>query len=170
MARYPIIIDAFNLFHFWEQTRDYFHSPGDLSIALGQSLRALSVALGGRKHDVLVVLDGDTRCGAIGGGLRIRQAGAGRKADDAIIDILKHQAGQAKVTVVTNDRELIGKVINSGGKPQRVEEFLASLNKPGPVPTEPEPPVKEMQKLSAREVEKWLKIFGDGSDIEAEEM
>ncbi|MHC4883841.1 MAG: NYN domain-containing protein [Planctomycetota bacterium] len=164
----PTLIDGFNLFYRWEHTRSYFRRSSDLEATLPRALSALKRALGRSAGQVRVVLDGGTSAGnAFLGGLKVEFAGAGRKADDVILARVRRADKPRQILVVTTDRELGGNCRALGSRIESVERFLRQH--PLPVVcanvTEEEKPSPP----TGAELERWLEIFGDGSDIDAED-
>lgn len=89
------------------------------------------------------------------GGISIRQAGTGRRADELIIRDLRSHRNPGELTVVTSDhaiqrvaRQLKAQVIDS-------TTFAAELNRPPEKGATVESPP-----LSEEEVQEWLAIFG----------
>lgn len=130
-------LDGFNFFHHWESTRGLLRpdSGYDIVRAIERSVRILSRHLGGKTRSTTVYLDGGLdRHETRNGGMRIRYAGPGRKADDRMADDMADLGPNAKmVTAVSNDRELKDRLRNLGATCLGVGEFLAMLEgkKPG---------------------------------------
>ncbi|MBI2921392.1 MAG: NYN domain-containing protein [Planctomycetes bacterium] len=78
-------------------------------------------------------------------------------ADDAIVNWLKGQQRPNEVRVVTNDRELGGRVRGLHGKVASVEEFLKSVD-----PEQLEG--KEKPRITSSEARKWAEEFGVDPD------
>jgi predicted RNA-binding protein with PIN domain len=93
------------------------------------------------------------------GGIRVRQAGSGKHADDLIIRDIRRHRNPRELTVVTSDhaiqdvaRQYGARVIDSG-------TFATELSRPSvPDDTRPSPP------LSEDEVKEWLDIFGQSDE------
>ena len=94
---------------------------------------------------------------------RPKAAGSGRSssfagsADDAIVSWLKGQQRPHEVRVVTNDRELGGRVRSLHGKVASVEEFLKTVD-----PEQLEG--REKPRITSNEARKWAEEFGVDPD------
>ena len=126
-------IDGFNFFYKWEKTRELFLSGRGMDIArsLERALGSLSRELGGRRRATLVFLDGGLdRHETRQAGLRVRYCGPGNKADDRMAgDLANLGSDSRRVTAVSNDRELRGRMSLHGASCLGVAEYLALLEK-----------------------------------------
>lgn len=99
----------------------------DRAAAAGRLLTAI-VGAGPHDADVTVVVEGAARSGAEPGlhdGIRVVHAtGSG---DDAMVDIVRAEAPNRPVTVVTADRELRARVTALGAEVQGPRGYLDSL-------------------------------------------
>jgi Protein of unknown function (DUF901). len=177
-------LDGFNLFHHWDSTKGLLRpdSGYDIVRAIERSIRILSRHLGGKTRMVTVYLDGGLeRRETRNGGMRIRYAGPGRKADDRMADDVAELGASAKmVTAVSNDRELKGRLYTLGAACLGVGEFLAMvegkkenrINKkrgPGSGQFQSKRDIDEVMRektrtLSEFEVQAWLEFFGAGEE------
>ncbi len=175
-------IDGFNFFHHWESTRNLLRKDSgyDIVRAITRSLSILSRHLGPKGKNCLVHLDGglsprETRAS----GLRVRYAGPGKKADDAMAADLLDLGDDARlITAVSNDRELKATLRSYGAACMGVSEFLAMVegkNKKTDPKTKNRKPQaarfpgqqdaqevmrEKCRTLSPSEVKAWLDFFG----------
>lgn len=98
---------------------------------LTQRLRAYAAA---RKTTLTVVFDSGSgpppQWQLSGGGVTVRFAPSGVLADAVILQLVRANAQPAKVTVVTDDRELAGQVRSAGGQVRSARQFAAALTSP----------------------------------------
>jgi len=168
-------VDGYNLI-----LRKGWDREGTLEQARGRLLRA-AVLLG-----VPVRVYFDARRGAAGPSEREESPAARVRplyvregaADDALAADLRAAATAAEVAVVTDDRELRGRVKSLGGRTLGVDKFLERLEVAG-APARPgrRPPAASDRKsgaaasgprdvrLSTKEVDAWLKTFGIEGDV-----
>lgn len=187
-------LDGFNFFHHWESTRGLLRSDSGLDIvrAIDRSLRILGRQLGPTCRNTVVYLDGGlSRGDSRNGGLRIRYAGPGGKADDRMTDDVTELADAAGlVTAVSNDRELKARLKTRGASCLGVGEYLATLEKKSAASRkgksakgakaggraaggsgkvdDAEIMRRKCQSLSASEVAAWLDFFGGENGTEDE--
>ncbi len=92
------------------------------------------------------------------GRVRVQFAADGKSADDLILDRLGDCADLSQVWVVTDDEELARNCRFHGARTLSVTAFGAKL-RPDPTPTK-DPGRSHDRKLSAKEVQDWMKYFG----------
>ena len=177
-------IDGFNFFYKWEKTRELFLSGRGMDIgrSLERALGGLSRELGGRRRATLVFLDGGLDCRETRqAGLRVRYCGPGNKADDRMAgDLASLGADARRVTAVSNDRELRGRMSLHGASCLGVSEYLALLekksngggnhkgNQAGSKGGDSAEVMREKcHTLTPSEVKAWLNVFEDGGDDNA---
>jgi hypothetical protein len=76
-----------------------------------------------------------------GGGVTVRFAPPGVEADAVILHLLRASPQPAKVTVITNDQGLAGRVRAAGGQVRSATQFAAQLS---PARAAPAPPVEPL--------------------------
>ena len=184
-------LDGFNFFHHWESTKGLLRSDSGLDIvrAIDRSLRILSRHLGSKCGHTVVYLDGGlSRAETRVGGLRVRYAGPGLKADDRLVDDLADLADYARlVTGVSNDRELKSRLRIHGASCLGVGEYLSLVEgkkkpqkvvgkkggkggkRPGGAPLSKRDDAEVMREktrtLSDFEVKAWLEYFGGDVEV-----
>ena len=130
-------------------------------------LRARQPNLGAR---ITVVFDGGIPGGASpalsGGGVTAVFAARRRsKADDVILGRVRKAARPAQMVVVTEDWELRQAVRARGAQVMRGEAFIRKLHQhPGRTAASDEAAFKEKPRLSGRELDAWLQLFGADDD------
>jgi predicted RNA-binding protein with PIN domain len=93
------------------------------------------------------------------GGIRVRQAGTGKHADDLIIRDIRRHRNPRELTVVTSDHAIQDVARQYGAQVIDSETFAAQLSRPlEPDDTRDSPP------LSEDEVEEWLDLFGQSDE------
>lgn len=180
-------LDGFNFFHHWDATRGLLRSDSGFDIvkAVERSLRILARRLGSRCGMTVVYLDGglDRREARLGG-LRIRYAGPGGKADDRLADDIDDLRDNARlVTAVSNDRELKARLRNGGAACLGVGEYLGLLegtkgkgrggakhggsNAGSKSKSADDAAImrEKCRTLSAPEVDAWLDFFGGDAEM-----
>jgi len=148
----PLLIDGHNLIGRLPDIR--LDDPDD-EAKLVARLRTYSARTGKR---MTVVFDhglpGGHSRGLSGGGVKVVFAAAGRSADGILRERIRRARDPRGLTVVTSDREVQAAAEARGARVVRSEEFAAQLSAPQIAPVE-----KDVR-LSAEEVEEWLKVFG----------
>ena len=89
-----------------------------------------------------------------GGGVEAVFASTGHTADGILCERVRRARDPHGLTVVTSDREVIAAARTRGARVVRSEEFAAQLG------VKAEADVKADVRLSAKEVEEWLRVFG----------
>ena len=161
-------VDGYNLI-----LRKAWESEGGLESARAKLLR-LAVPLGCPVRIYFDARKGDGRTRDESPSTRVRPVYVpNRDADDAIAADLRN-APKGSVTVVTDDRELRGRAKQLGASTLGVEKFLEKLDHANAPVREPSPssrtpalddrirsaPETRDVRLSKREVDEWMKIFG----------
>jgi len=93
------------------------------------------------------------------GGISVRQAGTGQRADDLIIRDLQRHHNPRELTVVTSDRAIQEVARHYQARVIDAATFAAELNHP---PQKEE--TREMPPLPENEVQEWLAIFGQSDE------
>ena len=89
------------------------------------------------------------------GGISIRQAGAGQRADDLLIRDLRRHHNPRELTVVTSDRAIQRAARQCQAHVMDAATFAAEMSRPAEkAETTKQPPVPE------EEVQEWLALFG----------
>jgi predicted RNA-binding protein with PIN domain len=91
-----------------------------------------------------------------GGGVEVVFAATGHTADGILCERVRQARDPRGLTVVTSDREVITVARARGARVVRSDEFAAQLG----VEAKAEVEVKADVRLSATEVEEWLRMFG----------
>ncbi len=149
----PLLIDGDNLLGTWPGRR---RSDGERR-ALAFEFQRWSRERGKR---VVVVFDGVPPPGT-DLGRDVHFSGAGRRADDVIVKLLRGEGDPRGWTVVTSDRALGDRCRHHGARIQRSDRFRPELARQ----SGGEKPEHET------DVEGWLQIFGeidetDGPDVD----
>ena len=93
-----------------------------------------------------------------GGGVEVVFAATGHTADGILCERVRQARDPRGLTIVTSDREVISVAQARGARVVRSEEFVAQLGVKVEAKVEAE--VKADVRLSAQEVEEWLRMFG----------
>lgn len=148
----PLLVDGHNLIGQMPDLR--LDDPED-EAKLVARLRTYAARTGRR---VTVVFDqglpGGRSRELSGGGVEVVFASPGRSADGILRERIRRARDPRGLIVVTSDRAIAAAARASGMHVWRAEEFAAQLNPPPPA-VEPEPD----ERLSAQEVEEWLRVF-----------
>ena len=93
------------------------------------------------------------------GGIRVRQAGSGRLADDLITRDIRRHRNPRELAVVTSDHAIQDVARQYGAQVIDSDAFAAELSRSSvPTDTQASPP------LSEEEVKEWLDIFGQSDE------
>ena len=95
------------------------------------------------------------------GGIQLLYSKAPQKADALIMKIIDSEKQARNIILVTSDRALADCARASGCEIRSVEEFSRRLTRPD---QESEYRAKYDKPLSAREVDEWLRLFGQGKE------
>ena len=148
----PLLIDGHNLIGRLPDIR--LDDPDD-EAKLVARLRTYSARTGKR---MTVVFDRGLPGGhsrqLSGGGVKVVFAAAGRSADGILRERMRRARDPRGLTVVTSDREVQAAAEARGVRVVGSDEFAAQLSAPQTAPAE------EDVRISAEEVEEWLKVFG----------
>lgn len=93
-----------------------------------------------------------------GGGVETVFAATGHTADGILCERVRRARDPRGLTVVTSDREVIAVARARGARVVRSDEFAAQLGVK--VEAKAKVEVKADVRLSAQEVEEWLRVFG----------
>jgi predicted RNA-binding protein with PIN domain len=93
------------------------------------------------------------------GGISVRQAGTGQRADDLMIRELRRHRNPRELTVVTSDRAIQSVARQQDARVVDSATFAAELNRP---PQKKE--ATDMPPLSDEEIQEWLAIFGKSNE------
>ena len=155
-APVPLVIDTYNVLHVTGIL------PPELAVGEPEALARLIEASRFATEAAWLVCDGVPRGAERVGRIVIEGAGARRKADDHIAEIVGASSAPRRMTVVTSDRELGRRVRARGAEVVRSEEFLAMLaedvRRARPrrrVGVDPRRSVP----LNEREVAGWMEVF-----------
>lgn len=155
-AEVPLVIDTYNALHVTGVL------PGELAVGEPEGLARLIAQSRFAAEAVWLVCDGVPRGASRVGRIVIEGAGARRKADDHIADIVGRSSAPRRVTVVTSDRELSRRVRGRGAEVIKSEDFLAMLaedaRRARPKRALPPDPRRSVP-LNEREVAGWMEVF-----------
>ncbi len=165
------IIDAFNLFYRWERTASTFRDTQDIGKTVKTSISKFSEFISSNKKHCTLIVDGGIKAGkSLQSGIKIEYSGGGRTADDVILEIVKKSTSPNRLTIVTTDHALGGNVKSLGAKVSSVEHFLTDVRaKNQNKKSDASEPLRKFIKPTEKEVEEWIELFGDCSDIIEEE-
>ena len=138
----PYLIDGDNLLGTWRERKRSDAGRRELSFELQRLARRL-----GRR--VVVVFDGDPPPGQQLGG-EVHFSGAGHRADDVILSLLRREPDRKGWCVVTSDRALADQCRWLEARAERADTFRKCLAGT----TGAEKPDRE------ENVEEWLAVFG----------
>jgi predicted RNA-binding protein with PIN domain len=93
------------------------------------------------------------------GGVSVRQAGTGQRADDLIIRDLRRHHNPRELTVVTSDRAIQNAAQQCQARVIDAATFAGELSRP---PKNED--TREMPPLPEEEVQEWLTIFGHSDE------
>jgi predicted RNA-binding protein with PIN domain len=93
------------------------------------------------------------------GGIRVRQAGSGKHADDLIIRDIRRHRNPRELTVVTSDHAIQDVARQYGARVIDSDAFATELSRPS-VPDD----TRASPSLSEDEVKEWLDIFGQSDE------
>lgn len=139
----PLIVDGDNLLGTWPGRRRSDGERRTLAFELHRWARE-------RGKRVVVVFDGVAPPGTTAG-RDVLWSGAGRRADDVIVERLRRERDPRGWTVVTSDRALGDRCRHLGARAQRSDRFRPELTSESAA----EKPDHEP------DVEGWLQIFGE---------
>ena len=91
-----------------------------------------------------------------GGGVEVVFAATGHTADGILCERVRQARDPRGLTIVTSDHEVIAVAQARGARVVRSDEFAAQLG----VKVAAEVEIKADARLSAQEVEEWLRMFG----------
>ena len=95
------------------------------------------------------------------GGISIRRAGTGQRADDLIVQHVLHHHNPRELTVVTSDRAIRDSVLGQGAKTVDSATFAADLAGSGSRRVWPRRDSgSQDRRLSVEEIQEWLEVFG----------
>jgi len=148
----PYLIDGNNL----------LGAARDARLALPRTerelIRVLSRFAGRRRGRLTIVFDGPpgSRQGGAAGpaaGVKVIYSGAGRTADDVILEMAERSRAPGDIVLVTSDRALRSRARGLGCRLMGCAEFAARLSAAG------EPAAGEEDKPAAGDAEEWLRWF-----------
>jgi predicted RNA-binding protein with PIN domain len=93
------------------------------------------------------------------GGISIRQAGTGQRADDLMIRDIRRHHNPSELTVVTSDHAIQKVAQQHGARVVDSSTFAVDLSRPPEKDNASEAPP-----LSEEEIEEWLAIFGQSDE------
>lgn len=123
-------------------------------------VRRLAAFAHARRAFLRVVFDGPAqgRAGGQAGRVKVQYSGAGRLADDVIVDLVRADANPADLVVVTSDAALRSRVRAAGGRVMGCAEFARRLEQSG---SDGDPDEKPLP----GDVEAWERWFrGEGEE------
>jgi predicted RNA-binding protein with PIN domain len=124
-------------------------------------VRRLAEFAHARRAFLRVVFDGpaERRSGAgQAGRVRVQYSGAGRLADDVIVDLVRADANPSDIVVITSDAALRSRVRAAGGRVMGCSEFARRLAQ-----TATDPDAGHEKPLPG-DVEEWERWFRGGQD------
>jgi predicted RNA-binding protein with PIN domain len=95
-----------------------------------------------------------------GGGVEVVFAATGHTADGILCERIRQARDPRGLTVVTSDHEVVAAARARGAQVVRSDEFAAQLGVKAKVEAKAEVKAKADVRLSAQEVEEWLRVFG----------
>ena len=149
-----LIVDAYNLMH---------AAAGRRGKVTGLSLNQFCSVCRGMK--LTLVMDGVRKPQEPQAGdyeaVKLKWAGRGCSADDAIIALCKASTGRRDICVVTDDRQLRSRAEKLGVRTLHCGKFLEQVyTHRREKNRKQEPAAKQMPTPSAADTEFWLKVFG----------
>jgi len=139
----PYLVDGDNLLGTWRGRRRSDAERRKLAFELGRFATR-------QRRRIVVVFDGTAPPGT-GLGPDVRYSGAGRTADDVILQFLREAQDPRGWTVVTSDRSLSDQCRYLHARPERCDQFRKRLH----AATTEEKPERE------HDLDYWLRQFGD---------
>jgi hypothetical protein len=155
-AHVPLVIDTYNVLHVTGVL------PPELAVGEPEGLARLIEGSRFAADAAWLVCDGVPRGAERVGRIVIEGAGARRKADDHIAEIVGASSAPRRMTVVTSDRELGRRVRARGAEVVRSEEFLAMLAEDARRARPRRKAVADPRRsvpLNDREVAGWMEVF-----------
>lgn len=155
-----IVIDGYNLLH---QVKEYKSKLElDLENARDQLVHDLIIYRSNKKIEIMIVFDGITGISdpyyhRNVSGIKIIFSRAPRTADSIIMEIIKSEKRKKRITVVTNDREIISFANSLGARYLSPKAFYQRLKTHSKAPQSQN---KFEYEMTAEELEEWMKIFG----------
>ncbi|MCS6990123.1 MAG: NYN domain-containing protein [Chloroherpetonaceae bacterium] len=154
------LIDGYNLAHKLGLKID----KNSLERARAEVQRAVSLYATRKNCKATIVYDGRWTLGSaeVQGNLEIVFTAQGETADARIKQMIDTFARRKSVCAVSSDNEILRYAEVSGVGAMTCEDFLLELNPPDHVgrPSQAQPESKP-DKLDERELEEWMKVFGD---------
>ena len=156
----PVLVDAYNVLHVVGVL-----PPEHAGIDL-EELADLIAASRYAGHPVLLVCDGTPKPHRVSTpGVKVRFAGAGRTADDRIIDLIRRSSAPRRLTVVTSDREIATAARRRRATVVTSEAFLARLGEDlASLPRRPGTPAGDSSVQTEATTDRWLEVFGIEED------
>lgn len=164
----PLIIDTYNVLHVVGVL------PPDLAgIDVTGLARLIEISRYGRDKAVLVcdgVKSGETPPRGAGG-VSVRYAGPGRKADDLIAVMVRQSSAPRRITVVSSDHEVLRTAARRRCKTITSEDFLRRLlaDSDIPRPGKRKAPRREGGPLRESQIARWARVFGLDADADLPE-
>lgn len=155
-----IVIDGYNVLHLVEAYKSKLDS--DLESARNQLIHDLKLYQAIKKVEILIVFDGSAEIPSpfqqkTEGRIVIVFSRAPQKADNVIMELLTLEKQTGRITVVTNDNEIIKFAKSSGSHCISPQEFYLRIKARS---IEQQLECKFDNDMSAEELEEWKKIFG----------
>jgi hypothetical protein len=176
MLRRYLIIDGYNLMHARGLARRTY-GPGQLERCRSRLVRFLAQHLSGRERErTTIVFDAgeappDLPRRSVAEGMTVCFASPGKEADDTIEELIAAHSAPRQIRLVSSDHRLQRSVRRRRGAFVDSEEFVAELDRRGPVSesSEDSPALESGQSDKAAagagmDAEKWLRIFVDSSE------
>ena len=154
------IIDGYNVLHQIESYKIKLNN--ELESARRQLVHDLKIYRASKKVEILIVFDGSAEIPIptnrmSEGGVEIIFSRAPLKADPVIMKIIKSENRKKRITVVTNDREIIVYAKKAGSNrisPQEFYQRIKTHSKESDIQN------KINHDMTPEELEEWKKIFG----------
>ena len=155
-----IIIDGYNVLHQVEPYKTRLER--DLESARHQLVHDLKIYKASKKVELLIVFDGSAEISIPShrkteGGIEIIFSRAPLKADPIIMEIIKLERIKGRITVVTNDREILSFAKSLGSNSMTPEVFYQRIKTHS---KELDIQHKFDHDMTSDELEEWKKIFG----------
>lgn len=165
-----LIIDGYNLMHAAGMSSRRY-GPGQFEKSRHRFLRFLANHLGEReRRRTTIVFDAqNARPGGPRGSLFEEMEvvfAAGRDADSLIEEMIAGHSAPKQILLVSSDHRLQKAANRRRGQCVDSEEFIAELERQGPISEESQPRqspnhAKFTGQVSAKETQEWLQIFGE---------
>jgi predicted RNA-binding protein with PIN domain len=162
------IIDGYNVVF----NREEFRRGRNLEESREVFCRLLDSYASGKKVEITVVWDGSGNPGAAArktGRIKNVYSSSGMNADEKIIRFVQRAHNKGRITVVTDDRQIIGTVRYIGAQVKNVNDFLSLVGRPKRTSKihlrrrgGESDSVKEKVSADDLSVDEWMRLFSAG--------